>query len=1063
MDAFFQALIVRAATIDELLSDAFEPLPGQKSDADQAARRLAAWCRSCASGDWSLFNRRLERDGLSFADVLARLATVRRKASAPAPKWIDDAIWIEAALQNPGNASSTLATLPFEQLFAPLAAEADAKLSASLGERALSNLTDTARASLRHLLLKELSGLCAAALYERFDKVRKAAASADADNLQRSAATCQYDRFVADMRAGGFRRLFEDKPVLLRLIATVTRQWLDSTAEFILRLDADLPAVRRDLLERINASRVAGVEGDLSDRHNGGRSVLILTFEDGARVVYKPKDLRLDAAWHALVERLNPRAPIELRAMRALACNGYGWTEFIQHAGCADVDGCKRFFRRAGAWLALFHCFAGNDMHQENVIAAGEHPVPIDLETILQASDTEHEAEEIEAQAHAAAMDAIENSVLTVGLLPAYGRSPEHKIFSVGGMMSDGGSRARLAWSNINSDTMRPMKTQETNSTVPNLPHVDGAYARFGDHIDDFVAGFEDYARFLFCWGRGDDQIALLDGFAGLPTRRVVRPTRFYYLLLQRLKNHRSMEDGVLWSVQADFLARLSDWDKDRDPLWPLQHAERAALLALNVPFFACPSDGREISDASGVTVRAGARPGLDRASARLRNFDERDIAWQIEVIRQNTAAVVRLREGAAVRLNETRVLRGAGAAPGGDTFLAEADKVAAELARHAVRRGPAAAWIGLDWLGDSEVAQLVPLGGDLYNGASGIALFLSAHAAVAGSELSRELALAAVVHLRKSLKGRNAARVARSLGTGGATGLGSVVYAFAVMSKCLGDGELLADAHTAAGLFSDDLIAADNQLDAVSGCAGGILGLLRLYRDGRSADVLRRAETCGEHLLAQPRVGRNGGSWLAHGPGERPLNGMSHGAAGFAYALTSLAAATGRDDFAHAAAQCIVFENSSYDAQRNNWPDLRGDDAWLCQWCHGAAGIGMARAASLRSGRRDAALLERDVRNALAGVERAWPAAVDTFCCGTLGNIEFLCEAGHALGRGDLLDLASQRMAEVMANAQASGDYVWNVGKRRFNLGLFRGLSGVGYACLRQADRSLPNVLIWE
>ena len=65
--------------------------------------------------------------------------------------------------------------------------------------------------------------------------------------------------------------------------------------------------------------------------------------------------------------------------MRAIARDGYGWTEFIEHAGCADAEGCKRFFRRAGAWLALFHCFAGADMHQENMIAAGEHPVPIDL------------------------------------------------------------------------------------------------------------------------------------------------------------------------------------------------------------------------------------------------------------------------------------------------------------------------------------------------------------------------------------------------------------------------------------------------------------------------------------------------------------------------------------------------------------------------------------------------------------------------------------------------------------------------------------------------------------
>jgi class II lanthipeptide synthase len=36
-------------------------------------------------------------------------------------------------------------------------------------------------------------------------------------------------------------------------------------------------------------------------------------------------------------------------------------------------------------------------------------------------------------------------------------------------------------------------------------------------------------------------------------------------------------------------------------------------------------------------------------------------------------------------------------------------------------------------------------------------------------------------------------------------------------------------------------------------------------------------------------------------------------------------------------------------------------------------------------------------------------------------------------------------------------------VGERQFNLGLFRGLAGVGYPSLRRVERSLPNVLIWE
>ena len=92
-------------------------------------------------------------------------------------------------------------------------------------------------------------------------------------------------------------------------------------------------------------------------------------------------------------------------------------------------EGYKRFFRRAGAWLALFHCFVANDMHQENMIAAGDHPVPIDLETILQSTVEEHEAADPEAQAFDLATEKLANSVMMVGLLPAYGRVARQQSF----------------------------------------------------------------------------------------------------------------------------------------------------------------------------------------------------------------------------------------------------------------------------------------------------------------------------------------------------------------------------------------------------------------------------------------------------------------------------------------------------------------------------------------------------------------------------------------------------------------------------------------------------------
>jgi len=51
----------------------------------------------------------------------------------------------------------------------------------------------------------------------------------------------------------------------------------------------------------------------------------------------------------------------------------------------------------------------------------------------------------------------------------------------------------------------------------------------------------------------------------------------------------------------------------------------------------------------------------------------------------------------------------------------------------------------------------------------------------------------------------------------------------------------------------------------------------------------------------------------------------------------------------------------------------------------------------------------------------------------------------------------------QVLETARANHDYRWSIGQSRYNLGLFRGLAGVGYTCLRRVHAALPNVLVWE
>ena len=154
---------------------------------------------------------------------------------------------------------------PFEHVFSALADEAEARLWASVEDSVASRFALSARDDLRALLIGSLCGLCASVLYEGF--------------VQSSVG---YDAFVEDMTAGGLIRLFDEKPVLLRLVATTTRQWLTTSSELLNRLDGDLKRIRHDILHRDADTQVTHIQGGLSDLHHGGRAVLRVEFDDGS-------------------------------------------------------------------------------------------------------------------------------------------------------------------------------------------------------------------------------------------------------------------------------------------------------------------------------------------------------------------------------------------------------------------------------------------------------------------------------------------------------------------------------------------------------------------------------------------------------------------------------------------------------------------------------------------------------------------------------------------------------------------------------------------------------------
>jgi hypothetical protein len=74
-------------------------------------------------------------------------------------------------------------------------------------------------------------------------------------------STACYDAFIDRMASGGVCRLLEERPVLLRLIAALTRQWLSASAGIRPRLDSDLERIRGTSLQARTEARVVRIDG----------------------------------------------------------------------------------------------------------------------------------------------------------------------------------------------------------------------------------------------------------------------------------------------------------------------------------------------------------------------------------------------------------------------------------------------------------------------------------------------------------------------------------------------------------------------------------------------------------------------------------------------------------------------------------------------------------------------------------------------------------------------------------------------------------------------------------
>ena len=934
-------------------------------------------------------------------------------------------------------------SIPFAALWWPGVEAVWAEL-AGAHEHLLAHVAPPARLDLQLGLLSRLSEASTATLTAHLSTdltfgqrlLQRLGDPPDHAPRERFARTCR------DLATGGLDDVLLDHPVLASLLGTAVRQWRAATVELLTRLARHRPELH-ELFGIPVEAELTGAVLSAGDRHQDGRSVAVLAFGD-ARVVYKPRDVRLEQLWWRVVDEVSRHAPGILRAARVLTADDghpYGFAEFVDHRPATSPDELGRFYRSAGGTLALLFALSATDCHYENLVASGEHLVLIDAEALAETRDGGDAA---------GPAGGARGTVLQVGMLPSWlwleGSRTALDVSALGCTPESIRRRTTVGWRAVNTDAMcrGPLSIQQPHPA--SLPTPPGMVPDLAAHVEDLVEGFRTgYRAVMAAQARLLSEV--LAPAAGLRRRLILRPTYVYAILLAQSCEPAALRSAVDRGMVLERLARLHLGADEAQ--WPLLEAEQRALSRLDVPLFETDLVGGRTSWVDGSLEGWPEDDALAAVRTRITGMDEADLRWQERLIRSAMAARD-VRPSAPASSDGGRDTRRStsGEAHGWREGLVE--RIRGQVVADALPGDGTVTWMTLAMLPDGEHVTVQRLGPGLYDGAIGVAIALDRLG-------EPDLARSALRPVLDSLDPADPDRARRLvLGTGlGWSGTGGYLRALRLLEGrgLVGTGE--ADTAVAAlvSTVSPDAIAGDRRLDVMNGAAGLACPLAAEIRRRPSCDPVRERcrlllDRAADHLAARQVPG---GAWTTL-PASAPLTGLAHGAAGIALALAEAALILDEPPYLDAAVRGLAYEASVFTADAGNWPDYRegSSGGFMLGWCAGAPGIALTRMRMLELApdHPDADRWARDLDTAAETTARSPLLARDHLCCGNLGRAAVLRVLGARTGDA-AWESASREIAVAVVTRAGAGLPRTLLGDAPADViavpGLMTGLGGAG------------------
>ncbi len=807
----------------------------------------------------------------------------------------------------------------------------------------------------------------------------------------------RFDSFEAFLETDSGAAQFADRYPL------AVRHARESAAGFVANIRRVIERLgrHRDQLRALGldpAARLTRIVAGAGDRHAGGQSVCVLTFEGDRRVVYKPRSLAIDRSFATLLQRVAAADPeLALPAVRVVDGGDYGFAEFLDTA--ETTPPVRPFFRAAGRLMALLHFLRGNDLHFQNFLLKDGAPTLVDVETLFASVRPQGRSVDLRA------VNALGDTVHSTGMLPSImedprGDRPGIDVGALGYRPDQVSPFSTLVVEGPFTDTMHLQL-----STLPStLPSPFPTYADMLEEIDDVLEGFT--AMYSWVIEHRDLMAAWVDElFSDVRLRFLAENTQRYMRTLRLATNPEVQAQPASWTALAHRIALVRDGVPEA-----VLRSEVRQLLDGDVPYFSIVGGHRDLCDPAGVCVPELFVESPVQGSIRvIRAADVESLALNRWIVRLSyIARLPRSADRTDFQLEREGVLGEPARSPdhrltlGGrarDTALRTVEEICERIRRV---RLPAEDPFPATWLG----ALLSPtayqywkvgeLGIDLYAGSTGLARTL----VLGGIALQRpawvnegsDYLVATIERLDQSDSSLSGLR------RGAVTGVESLVRTAVDLAQVLGDDDL---ERRATRLWARAVAepSPDRPTYVMLGTAGMLVASVGMA--ARAATREPAVFAAAAHRLHGRLVADLQDDGVRTLAGGDPLaySGYAHGLGGLYAQLGRYAVLPGSAPVTGLIEDLLQREVDFFDEQIEQWRFGDHGSTGAFGWCHGAPGLLLAKAELRQAQPGFADRLEADIER-LVRISRTKAFGHNlSLCHGDLGNLWVLRHVAALLG----------------------------------------------------------------